>query len=179
MSARSAEGLAAQAGRLAAFVTARPELDPADVAWSLATTRSALEHRAVVTGTSREELAAGLAALAAGEPSADVVTGVAPSGGGVRVGFLFAGQGSQRAGMGRELHASSPVFAAAFDQACSLLEAELGVPVAGVVLGDGDDDRADQTMFAQAGLFAVGAGPGGAAGSVRDHPGGGGRPFGR
>ena len=52
----------------------------------------------------------------------------------------------------------SPVFAAAFDRACARLEAELGVPVAEVVLGDGDDERADQTLFAQAGLFAVGAG---------------------
>src|SRR6202041_3870406 len=43
--------------------------------------------------------------------------------------------------------------------ACALLEAELGVPVAEVVLGPGpDDERADQTVFAQAGLFAVGAG---------------------
>ena len=81
--------------------------------------------------------------------------------GGVRVGFVFAGQGAQRAGMGAELHAASPVFAAAFDQACALLEAELGVPVAEVVLGRGGPDaggRADQTVFAQAGLFAVGAG---------------------
>ena len=158
VSARSAPGLAAQADRLAAFLAARPGLDPADVAWSLATTRSSFGHRAVITGTDRDDLRAGLASLAAGQPGPGVVTGVAPSSGGVRVGFLFAGQGSQRAGMGRELHASSPVFAAAFDRACALLEAELGVPVAGVVLGDGDDERADQTLFAQAGLFAVGAG---------------------
>ena len=158
LSARSAPGLTAQADRLAAFLAARPGLDPADVAWSLATTRSSFGHRAVITGTDRDDLRAGLASLAAGQPGPGVVTGVAPPGGAVRVGFLFAGQGSQRAGMGRELHAASPVFAAAFDRACGLLEAELGVPVAGVVLGDGADQRADQTMFAQAGLFAVGAG---------------------
>ena len=129
------------------------------MAWSLATTRSSFEHRAVITGAGRDELAAGLAAVAAGKPAAGVTTGSAPAGGGVRVGFLFAGQGAQRAGMGAGLHAASPVFAAAFDQACALLEAELGVPVAEVVLGsDQDDDRADQTVFAQAGLFAVGAG---------------------
>src|ERR1039457_1644411 len=78
-------------------------------------------------------------------------------GGGGRV--RGAGGGGQRGGMGAELHAVSPVFAAAFDQACALLEAELGVPVAEVVLGpDAADGRADQTVFAQAGVFAVGAG---------------------
>src|SRR5438067_488615 len=41
---------------------------------------------------------------------------------------------------------------------CGLLEAELGVPVGEVVLGGGEDERADQTVFAQAGLFAVQAG---------------------
>jgi acyl transferase domain-containing protein len=152
VSGRTAAGLAAQAGRLAEWVRARPELDPADVGWSLAATRSAFEHRAVVTGASREELAAGLAAVAAAAgPAAGVVTGAVRSGGVPRVGFVFAGQGSQRAGMGAELHAASPVFAAAFDQACGLLEAELGVPVADVVLGRGGRDQADQTLFAHPG----------------------------
>jgi acyl transferase domain-containing protein len=155
VSGRTAAGLAAQAGRLAGWVAARPDLDLADVGWSLAATRSVLEHRAVVLGRDREQLAAGLAAVAAGEPAAGVVTGVVPAGGAGRVGFVFAGQGSQRAGMGRELHAASPVFAAAFDEACGLLEARLGVPVAEVVLGPERDGRADQTVFAQAGLFAV------------------------
>ena len=135
VSGRSGAGLRAQAGRLAAHVAARPGLDPVDVGWSLATTRSVLEYRAVVTGASEGELAAGLAAVAAGRPCAGVVTGSA--GGAVRVGFVFAGQGSQRAGMGAGLHAASPVFAAAFDAACGLLEGQLGVPVAEVVLGRG------------------------------------------
>ena len=50
VSARTAAGLAAQAGRLAGFLAGRPELDPADVGWSLAVTRSVFEHRAVVAG---------------------------------------------------------------------------------------------------------------------------------
>src|SRR3954470_19967657 len=157
LSARTAEGLGAQAGRLAAHLADRPDLDPADVAWSLAATRSVFEHRAVVTGTSREDLTAALAALAAGQPAPGVTTGVAPSNTKARVGFLFAGQGSQRAGMGRDLHACSPVFAAAFDEACRLIEAELGQPIRDVVLGGNEDgsegdDRVNRTMYAQTGL---------------------------
>ena len=80
------------------------------MAWSLVTTRSAFEHRAVVTGADLDELTAGLAAIAAGEPAPAVVTGIAAAGG--RVVFVFPGQGGQWAGMGRELAVSSPVFAA-------------------------------------------------------------------
>ena len=73
VSGRTAAGLAGQAGRLAEWVRGRPELDPADVGWSLATTRSDFEHRAVITGADP----AGLAAVAAGEPAAGVVAGIA------------------------------------------------------------------------------------------------------
>ncbi|HEV3289000.1 MAG TPA: SDR family NAD(P)-dependent oxidoreductase, partial [Streptosporangiaceae bacterium] len=165
VSGRSAAGLAAQAGRLAAYVGARPELDPADVGFSLATTRSVFEHRAVVTGAGRGDLMTALDALAGARAGAAVISGHVV--GRPRVGFVFAGQGAQRAGMGAGLYAASPVFAAVFDRVCGLLEAELGVPVAEVVLGAGDgagaggahpDGRADQTVFAQAGLFAVQAG---------------------
>ena len=156
VSGRSAEALAAQAGRLGEWLAARPDLDPADVAWSLARTRSAFAHRAVVTGQDRDELAAGLAAVATGQPAPGAVAGVVA--GEPRVGFLFSGQGSQRAGMAAGLYAASPVFAAVFDRVCGLLEAELGEPVADVVLGRGGAERADETLFAQAGLFAVQAG---------------------
>ncbi|MBF6330414.1 type I polyketide synthase [Nocardia transvalensis] len=110
ISGRSAAGLSAQAGRLDAWVAARPQVGPGDVAWSLATTRSVFEHRAVVVGADRAELAAGVDALSAGVDGAAVVSGVARSG--VRVVFVFAGQGSQWVGMGRELSRCCPVFAA-------------------------------------------------------------------
>ncbi|HWN31579.1 MAG TPA: acyltransferase domain-containing protein, partial [Pseudonocardia sp.] len=140
------------------------DVDPADLGWSLATTRPTFEHRAVLLGADLGELTAGLSALAAGDPVPGLVSGVVPPGGACRVGFLFAGQGAQRAGMGRELYAASPVFASVFDQACALLEAELGLSIREAVLGvghpaggevDEEDPRADQTVFAQAGLFAV------------------------
>ncbi|MEU6557992.1 type I polyketide synthase, partial [Streptomyces sp. NPDC046915] len=108
LSARSAEALREQAGRLRELVTADSSLGVRDVAFSLAETRTVFEHRAVVLGGDRAELVAGLGAVAAGEAS----VGVANAG---RTAFLFTGQGSQRAGMGRELYASQPVFAEAFD----------------------------------------------------------------
>jgi acyl transferase domain-containing protein len=110
VSAKSAAALSAQAGRLAAHVAAHPDLDPAGIGWSLATARSSFSHRAVITVGG--DLPAGLAAVAAGEPAAGVVTGAvtaAPEG---RTVFVFPGQGSQWAGMGRELAACSPAFAA-------------------------------------------------------------------
>jgi acyl transferase domain-containing protein len=155
LSARSEPALREQAARLRELVAADASLTAADVGFSLLSTRTLFEHRAVVLGGGRDELLAGLAKLASGGAGPGVVIGAAPAGGTGRVGFLFPGQGAQRAGMGRELHAASPAFAAAFDRACALLEAELGLPVAEVVLGPGPDERADRTVFAQAGLFAV------------------------
>ncbi|GAA2042512.1 hypothetical protein GCM10009839_51610 [Catenulispora yoronensis] len=149
---RSAEALAGQAGRVREFAVAHPEAEPTDVAWSLAATRARFDHRAVVVGRTREELLAGLAAVATNQSASTVVSGVAR---GSRVGFVFSGQGAQRAGMGRGLYAASPVFAESFDYASAVLEAELGLPIADVVLGRAKDIDADQTVFAQTGLFAV------------------------
>jgi acyl transferase domain-containing protein len=101
VSARSAQALAAQSGRLQEWVEARPQIALADVAWSLATTRSVFEHRAVVVGGERDGLVAGLSGLAVGGPAGSAVSGVARSGG--RSVFVFAGQGAQWVGMGREL----------------------------------------------------------------------------
>src|SRR5450755_4121236 len=117
VSGQTAAGLAAQAGRLAVHMADRPDLDPVDVGWSLAMTRSVFGHRAVVIGADREELVAGLAAVAAGEPAAGVVTGTTPTAGDAGpVVFVFPGQGGQWAGMGRELAAACPVFAARLAQ---------------------------------------------------------------
>uniref|UniRef100_UPI000CD4E7A4 type I polyketide synthase n=1 Tax=Streptomyces sp. SM12 TaxID=1071602 RepID=UPI000CD4E7A4 len=148
LSAKTADGLRAQATRLRGLV-AQPHVDPYDVAWSLATTRAALDHRAVVVGTERDELLTGLAALADGASAAHTLSAEATRG---RTAFLFTGQGAQRAGMGRGLYETFPVYADAFDAVCAELETHLEHPVRDVVF-DGTD--LDRTVWAQAGLFAV------------------------
>ncbi|ADU11358.1 Beta-ketoacyl synthase [Micromonospora sp. L5] len=150
VSGRSERGLVGQAARLASFVRERSGLAVADVSWSLATTRAALEHRAVVWGSSVDELVAGLSAVAEGR-----VSGVVSAG---RRAVLFTGQGSQRAGMGRELYDAFPVFAASFDEVCARFDGLLPRALREVVFaetGTADGALLDQTVFAQAGLFAV------------------------
>ncbi|WP_373689232.1 amino acid adenylation domain-containing protein [Streptomyces sp. Rer75] len=106
--------LRAQAARLLERVVSDPDATPADIGHSTVTTRSALHHRAVVVAEDRAELADGLAALAAAEPSPRVAEGsVVPESGVV---WVFPGQGSQWAGMARELRESSPAFAARLDE---------------------------------------------------------------
>ncbi|MFC5659606.1 alpha/beta fold hydrolase, partial [Streptomyces nogalater] len=147
LSARSAPALAAQADRLHAFLADRPGTHPAAVARALGTRRTAFDHRAAVTGTDREELLAGLRALATGTPAPTAVTGRARFG--IRTAFLFTGQGAQRPGMGLELRAHYPVFADAFDA----IEARLGLDLTGVLAGD-DPDAVHRTGYAQPALFA-------------------------
>ncbi|MGW2198854.1 type I polyketide synthase, partial [Streptosporangium sp. NPDC001682] len=120
ISGRSGEALRAWAGRLAVYVEEGNELGPADVAFSLATSRSAFEHRAVVVGGDREELLAGLAAVASGDSAAGVVRGVADVDG--RMVWVFPGQGAQWPGMGARLLEESAVFARRMAECAAALE---------------------------------------------------------
>jgi polyketide synthase 1/15 len=151
VSGRSAQALTAQAVRLLAHVQADQRLDPVDVGYSLAR-RSVFEHRAVVVGADRQALMSGLAGLAGGEPGAGVAVGRAGPVGKTVV--VFPGQGSQRVGMGRELHSQLPAFAEAFDAAADELDQHLRWPLRQVVWG-GDEGLLDSTEFAQPALFAV------------------------
>ncbi|MEU4565135.1 type I polyketide synthase [Micromonospora sp. NPDC023956] len=156
LSAANPTALAAQAGRWAARLDADGQLRPLDVGFTSVSARTLLDSRAVLTATGRDDLLAGLRALAAGEPSGTVVTGHAADRGPLAV--LFSGQGAQRAGMGRELYETFPVFASALDEVCRHLDRALPQPLREVLFateGSAEAELLDQTVFTQAGLFAV------------------------
>ncbi|MGC0379422.1 beta-ketoacyl synthase N-terminal-like domain-containing protein [Streptomyces sp. SAI-229] len=126
-----------------AGVSALTDATALDVGFSLASGRSVFEHRAV------------LLAGAEGEQPVEVARGRAAQ---RSLAVLFPGQGSQRAGMGRELYAAFPVFAEALDAVLDRLDAELERPLREVLFaeeGTPEAELLDTTGYTQPALFAV------------------------
>ncbi|MER6832314.1 type I polyketide synthase [Streptosporangium sp. NPDC000563] len=171
VSGRTPEALHAQAARLADHIegpddpagsgapapgqTGTPALapDPRDVGLSLATTRSAFEHRAVVIADDGDGLVSGLRALAAGTSSPKVVRGVADAGG--KVVFVFPGQGSQWTGMAVELLDTAPVFARRLADCAEALSPYVDWSPAEVLRGVPGAPEQDRVDVVQPLLWAV------------------------
>ncbi|MFD8726209.1 AMP-binding protein, partial [Streptomyces sp. NPDC059629] len=152
VSARSVGALAGQAERLASFVETGEE-PLSQVAGALVTRRAVLGERAVVVSGSREEALAGLRALARGESVPGVVVGSAVAAG--RTVLVFPGQGSQWAGMGRELLDSSPVFAERIAKCAAALEPWVDWPLMDVLRGNAPAELLERVDVVQPASFAV------------------------
>ncbi|MEV8434559.1 type I polyketide synthase [Streptomyces chartreusis] len=175
LSARTAPALVEQAARTARFLRSHPETDPAAAGWSLAATRAAHQHRAVVLGPDRAGLLDSLDALTSGTADPAVVRGATADSATGPV-FVFPGQGSQWWGMGRELYDSSRVFRATVDDCADALAPYVDWSPVDLLRGDGDDPdvlhRADvvqpalfSTMVALAALWrSLGVEPGAVVG---------------
>ncbi|WP_446049044.1 SDR family NAD(P)-dependent oxidoreductase, partial [Streptomyces albidoflavus] len=140
VSAKSPEALDAQLARIATVTGATP----LDIGHSLATGRASFEYRAVL-----------LAGTGAEDEPVEVARGRAVE---RRLAVLFPGQGSQRAGMGRELYERYPVFAKALDEITALLDPELDRPLREVLFAEEGSETAallDTTGYTQPALFAV------------------------
>ncbi|WP_280241634.1 type I polyketide synthase [Nocardia abscessus] len=155
VSGRGALARRAQADRLVGHLRSHPDLSVVDVAYTLATTRTAFPHRAVVLAADRDGYLEGLEAIAEERETPGVILGTAVPD--PKIAFLFTGQGAQRAGMGRELYDRSPVFAEALDAVCAYLDPLLDRPLLEVVFADeGSPDAAllARTDFTQPALLA-------------------------
>ncbi|MET9645225.1 SDR family NAD(P)-dependent oxidoreductase [Streptomyces syringium] len=136
LSAGSEQALATTAGRLAQWLEAGGTGRALrDVAHTLACRREHRTTRAVVAARDRAELVQGLRRLAAGKVGARVWTGTArrQSRGPV---WVFSGQGSQWAGMGRALLAGEPAFAAVVKELEPVVRAESGFSVREALAAD-------------------------------------------
>jgi acyl transferase domain-containing protein/NADPH:quinone reductase-like Zn-dependent oxidoreductase/acyl carrier protein len=156
LSARTATALASQARRWREHLEAHPALEAGDVAHTANTGRAAFAHRAAIAGTSIADFTAQLAAVETGTGLREGTVGHVRPKDRPRVAFLFTGQGSQYAGMGRQLYRTQPLFRDALDRCDAALGGALGRPLLSVLdPAPGDEALIDQTAFTQPALFAL------------------------
>ncbi|MCF7220949.1 polyketide synthase [Marilutibacter chinensis] len=149
LSARSPDALQASCARLAEHLESNPEINLADVAWTLARGRKTFSHRTAVVCRDAGDAVAQLrgreleSAIARGKPARepDVV-------------FMFPGQGATYAGMGRALHAVEPVFRDAIDRCARALSESLGFDLREKMFGD-DPEALLPTAVMQPATFAI------------------------
>ena len=180
LAARYAEWLEERAGLSSSADTDGGDSGPAgadplaDVAWTAAVGRSHHGRRAAVTFGGAEELREKLAGLAAGGSASEAAVGaraVGESGEVKKVAFLFTGQGSQWAGMGRELYRREPVFCAVLDRCEDAFRGLRGESLLAIMFGEGGDRGSlDDTRWTQPALYALEAGLAALWGSVGVRP---------
>ncbi|TKC96365.1 type I polyketide synthase [Polyangium fumosum] len=155
LSARSEAALSARAGDLSSWLVERPDLAISDLCCTAGLRRTHHEHRLAVIGGTREEMHATLSAAARGEWHAGVVRGKVEPGGMPGVVFVFPGQGSQWAGMGRALLAEESVFRRVMEECDALMRPHAGFSVIEEILAPEAASRLGETAVAQPALFAI------------------------
>nr|BAA76543.1 polyketide synthase [Micromonospora griseorubida] len=153
LSGRSEPALRAQAARLRDFLD--DGADPVDVGFSLATTRSRLDHRAVVLLDGETAPTEALHALVSGDAGRAVLSGTPRD---TALAFLFTGQGSQRLGMADGIRREFPPFAEALAEIAAEMDTRLDQPLLSVMFAEPGSATAtliDRTEYAQPALFAV------------------------
>ncbi len=153
LSARSPEALVQLAQEYRGWLTAHPEASLADVCFTAGDGRSHLEHRAALVVNSTESAGEALGALAEDRPAPALLRGECTDK--PKTAWLFTGQGSQYAGMARELFETEPVFAETMKQCAAAVADVLEKPLLDVVFDADGDETLRQTSYAQPALFAV------------------------
>ncbi|HEX6290914.1 MAG TPA: type I polyketide synthase, partial [Herpetosiphonaceae bacterium] len=117
LSARTPGALDAATANLAAFLRGQPEVALADVAHTLQVGRRAFEHRRLLVC---RDTAEAVALLDGADPQRRISRSQKPAD--RPVAFLFPGVGDHYVGMARDLYAQEPIFRAAVDRCCRLLQ---------------------------------------------------------
>ncbi len=154
LSARNEKSARELAARFADHLDRHPGDRLDDVCRTAGSGRSHFQHRLVVTAQNREEMRDRLTAAAAGAQSPGVIENASSRA--PLLAFLFTGQGSQYARMGRQLSDTQPVFRSALERCSDGLGPIAGRSLLSVIFPtDGDDEAIHQTIYTQPALFSI------------------------
>ena len=145
-----------------------PQSAVQELAFTANTTRSHFEHRLAIQANNTDNLKIGLDSFissnverdgipldgAGYHPAPRIEIGQTKPGVQPRIAFLFTGQGSQYAGMGRQLYETQPTFRAALDECAKILDSILGRSLLEIIFADKNDSTINQTQYTQPALFA-------------------------
>lgn len=155
ISAKTASALDTATQNLGQHLQQHPDLNLADVAYTLQVGRQAFDHRRIFVSKTMSE-----AAIALGDPNQQGIYSQQQEFQNRPVTFLFSGQGTQYVGMGQGLYESEPVFREHFDRCCDLLQPQMGLDIRQVLYPPESEaalmsQKLQQTAIAQPAIFAL------------------------
>ena len=153
ISARTSDALRAAAAQYSTLL-ADHDLPIADLCYSANAGRVHFGHRLIVRGQTRADFSKGLTDFAGGVESSSYRRGEIAGPARTKLAFLFTGQGSQSAGMARELYETQPTFRRTLDECAEILRGELPQPLLEVLFGS-QGALINETQYTQPALFAV------------------------
>jgi len=157
LSAMSEEALRSLVGRCREYLDSHSGNGIGNICYTANSGRAHWPHRIAVLGESVAEMGAKLDKLASGGAiPAGVIRGQKKASESLKLAFLFTGQGSQFAGMGRGLYDTQPVFREAIDRCNEILRDDLQPSLLGVLYPmPGQISPMDETAFTQPSLFSL------------------------
>ncbi|MFE3220835.1 acyltransferase domain-containing protein [Streptomyces antimycoticus] len=155
VSAHSAAALLDTCRELSNHVERDPGSRVSDLAYTLATRRTPLNHRVSLLARDRQDVLDGLARVSTGELHPDIARGTVVGSGGGRIAFVFSGGGTHWPGMGRELLARHAGFRERMEECDAVVRTVVGWSVLGELAAPAETSRLDETDIQQPVLFAL------------------------
>jgi acyl transferase domain-containing protein len=155
ISAKSTQSLDESVDRWIEFLNTEKEIPLRDIAFTAALARTQLSQRLAVIGKDKDEIKQKLQTWREGRTPKGLAHGLVFVKIKPKIAFIFTGQGSQYADMGRELYENEPRFAETINRVASYMDAELGAPLLEVLFGEKSAEYLENTRYVQPALFAI------------------------
>lgn len=153
-SAKAKNSIDGYGNKLAQYIS-KQDVNLADLAYSLHTSRADFDHRRFMVSSSTDDLAKDIANEALLSTNTKVVKEYPEE-----LVFMFPGQGAQFANMGKDLYVNEPVFRQAMDECAAILTELMHENILDIIYTNEATEVAEEklknTKYSQPALFSIG-----------------------